>query len=280
MAEIKWIKLTVNMFDDEKIRLIQAMPEADAIIIIWIRLLTLAGKTNSNGQIYITENMPYNEEMLATLFNKPVNTIRLAIETLRNFGMIDVFNNGILIVNNWEKHQNVDGMEKIREKERIRKQKQRQRQKMLKLPMSQDSHGTVTGRHAIDIDIDIEGDIDIKNMSGETDILPYKEIIDHLNSRAKTKYRHTTEKTKKLIKARFREGFTLGDFKTVIDIKTLQWLNDPKMSTYLRPETLFGTKFESYLNEKPLNNNQFVKRQEHSQSIYKPLNIDYSRGED
>lgn len=278
MPEIKWIKLTVNMFDDEKIRLIQAMPEADAIIIIWIRLLTLAGKTNSNGQIYITENMPYNEEMLATLFNKPVNTIRLAIETLRNFGMIDVFKDGILIVNNWEKHQNVDGMEKIREKERIRKQKQRQRQKQLELPMSQDSHGTVTGRHATDIDI--EEDIDIKNMSGKTDNLPYKEIIDHLNSRAKTKYRHTTEKTKKLIKGRFREGFTLDDFKTVIDIKTSQWINDQKMSTYLRPETLFGTKFESYLNEKPLNNNQFVKQQEPAQTIYKPLVNDYSRGED
>lgn len=64
MAEIKWIKLTVNMFDDEKIRLIQAMPEADAIIVIWVRLLTLAGKTNNDGQIYVSQNMPYNEEML------------------------------------------------------------------------------------------------------------------------------------------------------------------------------------------------------------------------
>ena len=53
MAEITWVKLTINMFDDEKIRLIEAMPEADAIIIIWVRLLTLAGKTNDDGRIYI-----------------------------------------------------------------------------------------------------------------------------------------------------------------------------------------------------------------------------------
>ena len=143
MAEIKWIKLTVNMFDDEKIRLIQAIPEADAIIVIWVRLLTLAGKTNSDGQIYINENMPYNDEMLATLFNKPVNTIRLAIKTLESFGMIDVFENGTIFVNNWEKHQNIEGMEKIKEQNRIRQQKQREKRKLLVDNVtSRDSHTT------------------------------------------------------------------------------------------------------------------------------------------
>ncbi|HFD6939700.1 phage replisome organizer N-terminal domain-containing protein, partial [Enterococcus faecalis] len=78
MAEISWIKLKTTMFDDEKIKLIQSMPEADAILVIWIRLLVLAGKTNDEGLIYIQRNMPYTEEMLATLFSKPVNVVRLA----------------------------------------------------------------------------------------------------------------------------------------------------------------------------------------------------------
>lgn len=79
--------------------------------------------------------------------------------------------------------------------------------------------------------------------------IPYKEIIDYLNERTGSNYRFTTKKTKDLIKARFNEGFNLDDFKIVIDKKTMEWINDKEMNKYLRPETLFGTKFESYLNQ-------------------------------
>lgn len=79
--------------------------------------------------------------------------------------------------------------------------------------------------------------------------IPYKEIIDYLNERTGSNYKHTTKKTKDLIKARFNEGFNLDDFKIVIDKKTMEWINDKEMNKYLRPETLFGTKFESYLNQ-------------------------------
>ena len=77
-----------------------------------------------------------------------------------------------------------------------------------------------------------------------------KSVVDYLNSVCVTKYRYQTPKTQKLIRARLSEGFTEDDFKTVIDKKYAQWGNDSKMSEYLRPETLFGTKFESYLNQK------------------------------
>jgi uncharacterized phage protein (TIGR02220 family) len=80
--------------------------------------------------------------------------------------------------------------------------------------------------------------------------IPFVDIIDYLNAKANTNYRHTTKKTQQLIRARWNEGFRLDDFKTVIDKKVAEWLNDPKMCKYLRPETLFGTKFESYLNQK------------------------------
>ena len=78
--------------------------------------------------------------------------------------------------------------------------------------------------------------------------IPYKEITEYLNNRACTNYRHTTNKTKDLIKARFNEGFTLDNFKEVIDKKCVEWMNTD-MEKYIRPETLFGTKFESYLNQ-------------------------------
>lgn len=87
-------------------------------------------------------------------------------------------------------------------------------------------------------------------ITSDKDNIPYAEIIDYLNQKAGTNYRHTTRKTQTLIKARWNEGFTLEDFKTVIDKKTAEWFHDPKMSKYLRPETLFGNKFEGYLNQK------------------------------
>lgn len=77
---------------------------------------------------------------------------------------------------------------------------------------------------------------------------PYGEIVGHLNMRLGTHYKDNVEKTRKHINARFEEGFTLDDFITVIDKKCVEWANDDKMAKYLRPETLFGTKFESYLN--------------------------------
>jgi uncharacterized phage protein (TIGR02220 family) len=81
--------------------------------------------------------------------------------------------------------------------------------------------------------------------------MPFQEIISYLNDTANTKYKDTSRKTKDLIRARWNEGFVLDDFKTVIDIKTKEWLKDEAMNKYLRPETLFGTKFESYLNQRP-----------------------------
>mgnify|MGYP000855915684 CR=1 FL=1 len=83
----------------------------------------------------------------------------------------------------------------------------------------------------------------------KSDISLYKAVIDYLNQKCKTNYRATTDKTKKLISARINEGFSLDDFKKVIDIKAAEWTGTD-FEKYLRPDTLFGTKFESYLNQK------------------------------
>lgn len=80
--------------------------------------------------------------------------------------------------------------------------------------------------------------------------IPFTEIVSCLNEKAKKNFKVSSQRTKTLIKARWSEGFTLDDFKTVIDKKTAEWIKDSKMNNYLRPETLFGTKFESYLNQK------------------------------
>lgn len=237
MAEITWIKLKTDLFEHDKIKLIEALPDCDTILIIWVKLLTAAGKANSNGFILLSENIPMNVEEMATIFNRPLNTVRLALQTFMRYGMIEKEGESIR-VKNWENHQNIDGMDKIKLQNRLRKQKQREKQKQMQLGhvMSQDSHAT-----------ELDQEIEQKKEEKE---LPYKQIIEYLNAKAGTSFRSTTKSTQSLIKARLNESFTVEDFKLVIDQKVFSWLQDPHFSKYLRPSTLFGTKFESYLNER------------------------------
>ena len=153
MSSVKWIKINIDMFDDEKIKIIQAMPEGDSLLVVWIKLITLAGKTNDGGYIYIAENMPYTEEMLATIMNKPINTIRLALSTFLSLKMIEEDTKGIYLVN-FEKHQSLDKMEKLKEQNRIRVAKYRDKKKQELLECNNDVTLHVMQSNGIDIDID------------------------------------------------------------------------------------------------------------------------------
>ncbi|AUO14757.1 phage replisome organizer N-terminal domain-containing protein [Priestia megaterium] len=174
-SDVKWIKLSTQMFEDEKIRLIESMPEADTILIIWVKLLSQAGKTNASGYIYLAENIPYTDEMLATIFNRPLPTVRLALSTLKQFGMIEISEDQMICISNWEKHQNIDGLQKIREQNRLRKQKERERKKLL---LSHDSHATVTDGHATDIEEEKELDIDKEKKEKKKKTSPKYETCD------------------------------------------------------------------------------------------------------
>lgn len=161
MAELKWIKINLAMFDDEKLKLIDAMPERDTVHFIWIRLLVQAGKCNANGYIYLSENIPYTDEMLSTIFNRPLNSIRFALEALKNLDMIEVDSNNLIKISNWEKHQNIEGMDRVREQNRLRKQRQREREKQGLIGSGSDSHNMSRDIHAIEEEVeeDIEEDI-------------------------------------------------------------------------------------------------------------------------
>lgn len=152
MAEVKWIKIVTDIFDNRKIRQIEVLPDGDTIIVIWFKLLCLAGIINDNGNIYITQEIPYTEETLATQFSRPLATIQLAMRTFQSFGMVEIIDD-VLKISNWENYQNVEGMDKIREQNRLRKQKQRQKEKQLLIEShvtSRDSHATDKNRIRID----------------------------------------------------------------------------------------------------------------------------------
>jgi len=170
MAEIKWIKIVTDIFDNRKVKQIEALPEADSILVIWFKLICLAGSINDGGRIYFLENVPYTDEMLATQFRRPLNTVRMALDTFRQFGMIEIIDD-FLCLPSWEKYQSADKMEKIREQNRLRKR--RERAKLLPpADMSRDSHATVTQCHATDIDKDIDTDRDIDIESNKADKPP------------------------------------------------------------------------------------------------------------
>ena len=152
MADVKWIKIVTDIFDNRKIRQIETLPDGDAIIVIWVKLLCLAGSINDEGKIYITEEIPYNDQTLAAQFSRPISTVRLAIDTFEKFGMINVIDN-MLHISNWERYQNIEGMERIREQNRIRKQNQRKREstKLLEVnDMSRDVSRDVAQQIRID----------------------------------------------------------------------------------------------------------------------------------
>lgn len=130
MAEVKWIKITTDVFDDEKILLIESMPSADSIITIWFKLLILAGKQNNNGVFMMSNKLPFTDEMLATVFRRDLNTVRLALKTFEEFGMIEVVDN-VITIPNWNKHQTLDAYEKKKERDRLYQQNRRKKQKNL-----------------------------------------------------------------------------------------------------------------------------------------------------
>lgn len=130
MPDIKWIKITTDLFDDEKISIIESMPDKDTLLVIWIKLLIMAGKVNDGGHIYLAEGVPYDEETLASVLKRPLNTVRLAMSTFAKFKMIEMSQESIFLVN-FEKHQNIDGMERVRELTRARVEKYRTRHKLL-----------------------------------------------------------------------------------------------------------------------------------------------------
>lgn len=283
--EVKWIKFMTNMFEEDYIDFIESMPDSDAILVIWCKLLCLAGKCNAGGYLFLTEQMPYTEEMLAHKFRQKQKVIQLALRIFGELGMIQTDDKGIFVPYIAENHDH-DKLEKMREKNRNRVRAFRERQRAILDSCNADcnvtgndtetlligdqpvicngqSNVTVTADvmpcNALDIDIDLDKDID-------KDI---KNIVEHLNLKTNKKFKANSKKTRRLIKARLNEGFNVSDFEIVIDKKAKEW-SGTDWDKYLRPETLFGTKFEGYLNQTESNKTKV------SDEPKNKLNIDFS----
>lgn len=131
MADVQWIKLSTGIFDtSRKIKQIELMPDGDTILVIWFKLLTLAGNINDNGAIYITPKVPYTHESLANELRRPLNTVRMALSVFEGFEMIEIAND-VIYLSSWEEYQSNDKLAEMREKNRERQAKFKQKQKAL-----------------------------------------------------------------------------------------------------------------------------------------------------
>lgn len=133
--EVKWIKIALDMFGNRKIKQIRKMPEGDALIAIWIQLLCMAGQSNSSGLVLFAPDMPFTDEMLATEFDRPILTVRMALKVFQSFQMIEDMD-GVIAIRNWEKYQCEDGLAKVREKGKKRQKEFRERQRAQALAAS------------------------------------------------------------------------------------------------------------------------------------------------
>lgn len=217
MADVKWIKIVTDIFDDEKILLIESLPDADSVIVIWFKLLTLAGKQNNNGVFLMSNRIPYTDEMLAAIFRRNINTVRLALKTFEQFGMIEIIDN-VITIPNWNKHQTLDAYEKKKERDRERIAKKRAEQKAL-IALSPDMSPDKSPDKSPDVAF-TEGEEEKEEDKKENkrEKIDYQLIADMYNRLCPSfpQIRSMSEARKKAIKARMK-NYTLEDFQTVFE---------------------------------------------------------------
>ena len=213
MAEIPWIKLTTDMFDNRKIKHLRKLPEGNSIVLIWVMLLTMAGRCNAGGMIFLTENIPYTPKMLADELDFEESTVELALQALARLNMI-VTDQRFFSIAGWSEYQNIEGMEKIRESKRLAQARWRAKQK--ELPPVVDSTVDSTRYLVDDAEEDIEEDKD-KELDKEKRV-DCQQIADLYNSICISfpKLRSLSDSRRKAIKARLNT-YSIEDFKTVFE---------------------------------------------------------------
>lgn len=242
-----WLKLKEDFFEEDTIEWLEEQPNGKEYCLFYLKLCLKSLKTEGLLVRNVGNMMiPYDPESLAKLTNSKADTVKVAMDLFQKIGLIQMLDSGEIYMNQLN--------EMVGTETEAARQKRLQRSK-------EDNVQTLSGKRPPELEIEKEIKKEIKNTkSDKSDSASVftklcNEVVDYLNQKAKSNFKATTKATQTKIRARLAEGFRVDDFKKVIDIKTAEWFDDANMSQYLRPETLFGTKFESYLNQK-----QAVKR--------------------
>lgn len=219
MAEVKWIKLYVDMFDKKKIKKIRRLPDGDKILLIWIMLLSQAGVCNAGGCIFLTPSIPYTPEDLAEELDFNTDTVKLALNVFKQLDMLDVDTNGYILITNWEKYQQEDKLQAIREYNREAKRKQREKQKEKLLICQGQNQGTLQDCQYTEEDKDIDKDIELNNNNNikclSEEIQEFFNLYNSITKRL-PKAEKLSETRKNKIKARLK-NIPLSEWKKVFE---------------------------------------------------------------
>lgn len=210
MADVKWIKITTDIFDDEKILLIESLPDSYAIITVWFKLLCLAGKQNNSG-VFMMGKIAYTDKMLATIFRMKESTVTMALNTFEQFEMVEIID-GVITIPNWGKHQSLDAYEKKKAYDRKYRMEQREKQRLL----AEGSNDNRTDSRTTVVVPEEEKEEEIELDIRERENTDYKSLVDLYHSICKSfpSVRSLSDARKKAIKARLNT-YSLEEFRTV-----------------------------------------------------------------
>lgn len=215
MSDVKWIKITTDIFDDEKMLLIESLPEADSIIVIWFKLLCLAGKQNNSGVFLMGNKIAYTDKMLATIFRRKETTVQLALQTFEQFGMIELIDD-VITIPNWGKHQSLEQLEARREyqKEYHREYRKKQKEMLAK----QEEENKSLRKCLRNDDVNALDKNRLEEDKEERIRIDYQYIADMYNSICVSypSLKVLSDARKKAINARLK-SYSIDDFKTLFE---------------------------------------------------------------
>ncbi len=263
-----WIKQRDNFFESDEIEELQEMPNGYEMLIIYQKIVLFC--INKNGALVssIGDNAkPISTERLSRHIRHNKELVQATIDILLDLNLLYVDTDEIIKITNFKDMVGVETKwaekkRKYREKKKAQESGQERGQqggqevghkKDNVLEEIRDKRIENRDKEIRDVDKEKEIEADLIIYPAEQDCIPYNDVIEYLNLKLGTNYKTSTRKTRDCIKARYNEGYRLDDFKLVIDKKYNEW-NGTDMEKYLRPETLFGNKFEGYLNQKEKKN--------------------------
>ena len=270
-----WIKIMTNIFDNNKIKYIRTLPDGNNIALFWIMLLVKAGQCNENGYVLVTQNIAYSEELLAEEFKFSVTLVKAALKLFEQLQMIS-FENSVIYIENWAKYQNVEGLEKIKENNRIRQARYRAKKKLMlqsnvtdNVTNNTDVTSNVTQSNALEEEEEKEIEIDID--------INTKVFIEKWNSLGLNKLINIKNKRLKSLKARVKE---YGVDKVLLAIENI------KQSDFLKGDNERGwvvdfdwllkpNNFIKVLENKYKNNKKTVNSSVSKFNNFEPRSYDY-----
>lgn len=241
-----YLKLKEDFFDSEDMKILESMENGYLYSNILLKMYLKSLK--NNGELIFKEFIPYNPKMLATITGHNIDVVEKALNIFRKMNFIEVLDNGtiyMLDVQQFIGKISSEGKRKAEYREKIKQEK-------IKLlsngTMSQDCPNIISISNSISLSNSNNEELNNKeNKIKESIRDSIKEIVEYLNEKTRKHYRVDNQTTTRLINALFNKKYTIENIKQVIDCKCKEWLGN-EYEKYLRPETLFGNKFESYLN--------------------------------